>query len=111
MSSGPNPFGANSVYSAESGQTFRWLPDVPVAGNYDVFAYWTVHQNRSMFVSYRIFSSDVISAPVIVNQQVLGGDFRPLGTFTFDGDGDEYIEVSSEAGQASADAIRIVPVP
>jgi hypothetical protein len=51
----------------------------------------------------------VISGPFPFNQQVGGGVFTSVGVITFDGDGDEYVEVSSENGQASADAIRIVP--
>ena len=38
VSSGPNPWEVNSVFS-DGGSTFRWLPEVPVAGVYEVYAW------------------------------------------------------------------------
>lgn len=108
VSTGPAPFLGNSVYN-NSGNTFRWFPQGVVPGDYEVFVYWTVHPNRSTTVPYRVFSSDAISGPFPFDQTVGGGVFTSVGVITFDGDGDEYVEVSSENGQASADAIRIVP--
>ena len=38
-------------------------------------------------------------------------DWNVLGIYAFDASGDEYVEVSSENGQASADAVRLRLVP
>ena len=108
QSSGPDPFGANSVYN-NANSTFRWLPDVQKAGDYEVSVWFTFHVNRSSIVPYRIGHNDIIDTE-IVDQTDAGaaGDWIVLGIFTFDADGDEYVEVSSENGQASADAVRLV---
>ncbi len=112
QSSGPNPWEANSVYNSNAGSTFRWLPLVPVAGDYEVYAWWTFHNNRSTTVPYRIGHNGVVDM-VVRNQKdaALGGQWNLLGSFTFDAGGGGYVEVSAENGQASADAVRLVPVP
>ena len=105
-SSGPSPWAGNSRYN-NGGGSFRWLPTIPVAGSYQVYAWWTYHVNRSDNVPYRI-SHDGGVAEVAVNQADagLGGQWRLLGTF--DLSPGDYIEVSSDNGQACADAIRLV---
>ena len=107
-SSGLDPFKTNSVYN-NSNSTFRWLPNGLKAADYEVFVYWTFHVNRSANVPYRIQAS---GTPVtIVKDQTIAGDagkFISLGVHTFDGLGNEWVEVSSENGQASADAVRLV---
>ena len=97
---------SNSVYN-DGGSRFRFIPEGLNSGMYAVSAWWTIHNNRSTNVVYRIRASGVTTT-VIVNQQVMGGMFNPLGTFMFNGLGDEWVEVSSENGQASADAVRWV---
>ena len=105
-SSGPSPWAGNSRYN-NGGNSFRWSPAIPVAGSYQVYAWWTYHANRSDNVPYRI-SHDGGLAEVIVNQAdaALGGQWRLLGTF--DLSPGDYVEVSSDNGQACADAIRLV---
>jgi hypothetical protein len=39
-----------------------------------------------------------------------GGRWNLLGTYDFNAGGGGYVEVSSENGQASADAVRLVQV-
>ncbi len=108
QSSGPNPWEANSVYSNGGGSTFRWLPAVPVAGVYEVYAWWTYHNNRSTTVPYRIGHAGGVDT-VVVNQHdtALGGQWNLLGSYTFDAGSGGYVEVSAENGQASADAVRL----
>ena len=86
-SGGPSPWAGSSVFSEGAGEKlFRWLPDVPVAGVYNVYAWWTYHINRSTLVPYRIGHAGVVDT-VTVNQRdpALGGDWILLGSFTFDG--------------------------
>ena len=47
-SSGSDPWDGNSVYG-EDGGAFRWFPELPVAGDYEVYAWWTYHSNYSRF--------------------------------------------------------------
>jgi hypothetical protein len=108
ISSGINPWEGNSIYSNSAG-TFQWWPDLPEAGSFEVHAWWTYHKRRSTNVPYRIaHSGDLTTEYVNQNDPALGGQWVLLGIFNFTADGTEYVEVSSENGQASADAIRFV---
>ena len=108
-SSGISPFNNNSVYSDSNG-TFRWEPILNGPGAHKVYAWWTYHNNRSSNIPYRINHANG-TTQVNVNQhnQSLGGKWVLLGTFEFNANGTEYIEVSSENGQASADAVLLIP--
>ena len=108
VSSGPNPWAGQSVYN-NGGNTFRWLPTIPSTGTYAVYAWWTYHSNRSTTVPYRISHAGGI-LETIVNQQdaALGGKWNLIGTVTLNAGTGHYVEVSSENGQASADAVRFV---
>jgi len=105
-SSGVNPWDNESLFNNGNG-SFRWLPEIPNSGSYEVYAWWTYHINRSSNVPYRIQHADGIDT-VYVNQRdiALGGQWVLLGTYHFTAGNSDYIEVSSENGQASADAVR-----
>jgi hypothetical protein len=107
-SSGASPWAGGSLYN-NGGQTFQWQPGVPVTGTYEVYAWWTYHSNRSSSVPYRISHDGGIDT-VVVDQRdsSLGGQWNLLGTYSFTAGGGGYVEVSSENGQASADAVRLV---
>jgi hypothetical protein len=113
VSSGANPYAGESRYNGSSPTSagtasFRWKP-VLEAGTYKVYAWWTYHSNRSSNVPYRVKHGSG-TATVTVNQHetALAGKWTLLGTYTFKGDGTEYVEVSSENGQACADAVKLV---
>jgi hypothetical protein len=107
-SNGSNPYEGHSVYSQTNG-TFTWAPALPTSGTYDVYAWWTYHANRSTTVPYRIKHNGG-TATVIVNQhdQALAGKWHRLGTYTLTAGTNGQVTVSSENGQASADAVRFV---
>lgn len=108
VSSAPNAYSSNSVYD-NGNDTFRWTPTIATAGTYQVYAWWTYHSNRSNNVPYTI-SYQGGSATVNVDQQnqSLGGQWNLLGTYTFTAGSSHYVEISSDNGQASADAIKLV---
>lgn len=108
VSGGANPWQGKSVYN-NSGGVFRWLPELPQTGTYQVYAWWTYHENRSVAVPYRIAHLNGIDT-VTVNQRdpAIGGQWILLGTYDFISGDSGYVEVSSESGQASADAIKLV---
>ena len=108
VSSGVGPWAGQSLYS-NSDARFRWLPSVIESGSYQVFAWWTYYQNRSTTVPYKIRHREGQST-VIVNQADpdLGSRWVLLGSFNFDVGDNIFIEVSSDNGQASADAVRLV---
>ncbi len=105
---GANPYLGHSLYS-NNGSRFYWNAEVPVPGDYDVYAWWTYHPNRSGNVPYFIRRGSPAPIRVNVDQSDpdLGGQWNLLGRFSFD----QRVTVSVAAynGQASADAIRIVP--
>ena len=80
------------------------------AGTYQVYAWWTHHDNRSASVPYRVTHASG-TATVTVNQHDAGlaGRWNLLGTYSFAAGGAGCVEVSGENGQACADAIRLVP--
>lgn len=61
---------------------FTWRPSLPVAGNYEVFAWWPAGTNRSLAAPY-IINYNGGSANVKVNQQTGGGQWNSLGTYPF----------------------------
>jgi YD repeat-containing protein len=108
-SAATNPWAGQSIYNNDSNGRFRWSPNLTEAGDYKVSVWWTWHANRSTTVPYRISHAGGIATHT-VNQHnsALGGTWVELGIYTFVGDGSGYVEVSSENGQASADAVRLV---
>jgi len=109
-SSGLNPFAGNSKYhSTTLNGKFRWTPNITDAGTYDVYAWWTFHVNRGSNIPYRIQHSTGLDT-VTVNQHdsSLAGQWNLLGSYTFGAGTGGYVEVSSENGQACADAVRFV---
>jgi len=108
VSGGPNPWAGQSVYN-NGGSSFRWSLDILDAGNYQVYAWWTYHKNRSSSVPFKINHAVGIDTSVVDQRDAsLGGKWVLLGSYMFTADSSHYVEVSSENGQASADAIRLV---
>jgi RHS repeat-associated protein len=86
--------------------TYRWSPTMP-AGTYDVYAWWVSSSGHSASVPYTIVHQGQTDAVTRSHQQG-GGSWQLLGTYTFDGAGTEYVEVSNANGKAAADAIKLV---
>ena len=109
VSSGENPWDGRSLYN-NNGNLFRWLPTITTAGTYDAFVWFTHHPNRSDQVPYRVGDAVGVLLETIVDQSnaTLAGKWHPIGTVTLNAGTDHYVEVSSENGQASADAVRLV---
>jgi hypothetical protein len=63
-------------------QTVRFTPNLPVAGTYEVFAWWPAATNRSPSVPFKITHASG-SPTVNVNQQANGSQWYSLGTYTF----------------------------
>lgn len=104
-------WGAGSVYATSSGKTFSWLPSLPRIGQYFVYAHWTYHIQRGPAVPYDIVS-DGGTTRVIVNQSdpALGGRWNLLGSFHLTPGQNGNVTMTTEGGQANADAIKWVAV-
>ncbi|MBI2524427.1 MAG: hypothetical protein HYV93_00430, partial [Candidatus Rokubacteria bacterium] len=102
-------YGTDSLYSCGGGvDTYRWTPTIPAAGSYDVYVRWTAHANRSAAAPYTVVHAGGTTV-VTENQQVNGGSWQLLGTFTFNAGTGGYLQLSDANGLAVADAVRWVP--
>lgn len=99
-------YGGDYQWANGSGNTYRWTPNIP-AGTYEIYAWWVDKKNHSAKVDYAIHhvgSVDVITR----SHKASGGQWNLLGSFVFDGTGNEYIEISTSKGRLVADAIKLV---
>jgi RHS repeat-associated protein len=90
--------------------TATWTPNVAQAGQYELYARWTAHSNRATNATYAVTHASG-TMPVAVNQQLNGGAWNLLGTFTLDPGTAHKIALTDQAnGFVVADALRLVPV-
>jgi hypothetical protein len=108
-SGGIEPYGTDSLYNLDTTGRFYWYPELPEPGKYYVFAYWTYMIKRSDEVPYYIAHTKG-TAKVVVNMRnkYFASRWNLLGQFEFAA-GPNEIWVSGENGQASADAIKLIP--
>lgn len=84
-----------------------WTPGV--SGTYDVYAWWAAGTNRSTAAPFRITKSDGTVAVVNVNQQINGGKWNLLGTFTLNTASKVQLSCWAPTGfVVVADAVRLV---
>lgn len=103
--------------TAKDNKTVRFTPNLPVSGNYEVYAWWTAFSNRATNVPIDITSTTGTST-VFVNQQTNGSQWVLLGTYSFNaGTGGNalikaaYLNGSTTVytnGYVMADAIRFL---
>lgn len=86
---------------------------VPATGSYSVYAWWPSSGNRSTSVRYRVY--ETLGGTRFYNgnknQQINGGQWNLLGTWTWTETGWAQVLISrslSGPGQLAADAIRVV---
>lgn len=90
------------------GDTATWSFSVPQPGYYRVYVWWVEGSERPQDVPYTV---DGPNGPTMirVNQQIGGGQWNPLGTFGFLGQG--LVKVSDHVSSGKdivADAVRLV---
>jgi hypothetical protein len=94
--------------------TATWRPDIPYAGQYSVYAWWTVHSNRATDAPYTIYY-DGGSETVDVNQEQNGGKWNFLGTYAFAEGTSGYVVLSDDSAQTGqyviADAVKFLIGP
>jgi len=95
--------------SAGSGNaTAIFRPTLPVAGTYQVSAWWTTNPNRATNSPFTIHSN-AGDTTVACNQEVNGGMWNTLGTFTFDAGTTGYVKLTNAANEyVIADAVQFV---
>jgi hypothetical protein len=96
--------------------TAVWIPTIPAAGQYAVYAWWVDNDPayRASNAPYTIFY-DSGSQTVRVDQSTNGpggGKWNLLGTYTFAVGTSGFVQLSDDADNiVIADAIKLVPVP
>ena len=104
-------FGTNyQVHAAGSGtDSFTWTPTIPTTGSYQVYARWTIHPNRTTHAVYTVNHAGG-ATPVTVNQEINGGTWQLLGSFTLNAGSSHTIVLLDQGdGYVIADAIKVVP--
>ncbi len=114
-SSSPGFWGGGSRWAAVSGssKTATWTPTLPDTGLYEVYAWWVAGGNRSPGAGYTVNHSTG-SAFVSANQQQNGGQWNPLGTYSFNSGTSGNVRIASSGSLnggnpnavISADAVR-----
>jgi hypothetical protein len=98
------------VHWAPAGGEFaeaRWTLEIPVTGDYEVFARWTQYGNRATDTPYTVQHAGGV-ATVRVNQQENGGKWNSLGVYRFSEDSPAVISVSNDADNyVIADAVKL----
>ena len=99
-------YGPDALWKyAGSGNAYvTFTPDIPVAGKYKVYAWWTTSTNRATNAPYSINGEEVR-----VNQRVNGGDWNQLGTgtYSFAAGASGSVVLSDDAnGLVIADAVK-----
>jgi hypothetical protein len=97
--------------SSDNGnKSVRYTPDLEKTGMYDVYMRWTSGSNRSDAVPVNVISSND-GAAISVDQQVNGGIWNYIGTYSFAAGTDGYVELTNEGTDGSyviADAVKFV---
>lgn len=111
-----NHFGSMSLYATvgDSIDRYRFTPNIPTTGEYDVHAWNSCYNNRAIDVPHKIMHATG-ETTVAVDQDCdtgSSGEWLALGRYTFNAGSDGYLEISDEglsSGSTTyigADAIR-----
>ncbi len=108
-SGGANPYGTNSVYSRNAGDTFSFT--LATAGTFDIYACWTAWPSRSDSVTVEIYDGTTLKDTVSIDQTINAGWWNRLGTdaFTFYTMPKVKIITTGNDTSTNADAIKFVP--
>ena len=105
-------YGSAYIHDENSGaKNVRFTPNVPLNGTYRVEARWTSGTTRATNARFDIHHAGGTST-VTQNQQQNGGQWRDLGTYSFNAGTSHSIQLLNTGanGYVIADAIRLVPV-
>lgn len=95
----------------------QWIPQFPVSGDYEVFVFVPEHKAGTKQAQYRIFHNGVDDESV-VRQADYANEWVSLGTYEFAADGEEYVYLDDNTGEARSrgitigfDAVKFVYIP
>lgn len=110
--SNPGYYGTDYLHDLNSGKgtkRVRFTPDLPLAGDYRVYARWTASSNRATNTLFHIVHRGGTNT-VAVNQQAEDGNWVPLGAFAFDqgNAGGVIVDNAGTSAYVIADAVAFV---
>ena len=112
-SSAGDEYEGSSYYTTGTGATATWTPDLPVAGTYNVYAWWCYWSTRDTNALYTVNYSGG-SDSMRKNQQQTTGQWILLGQYYFDAGTSGSVTVtrdgSSTQSSTSADAVMFEQV-
>ena len=104
-----NHYANNYQYNAAGtgNDTATWPSNVTTTASYDVYAHWTAHSNRASDAKYTV-NHTTGNDTLTVNQQLNGGQWNLLGTYTLD-TASTIVLTDDANGYVIADGITILP--
>lgn len=115
---GNESFGANSRWAPAGGavERYRFTPDLPIAGDYAVYAWNSCYNNRAVDVPHEIVYAGGADTVIVDQDCDTGshGEWFYLGTYPFDAGVAGYLEISDDGlnpvlvTYTGADAARFV---
>lgn len=105
-------YGTNSRYNTGGTGADKavWAPSLPVAGRYDVYAWWVAGSNRPTDAQYQIAHTQGTSF-IPANQTANGSKWNLLGEYTFNAGSTGTVTLADNVSSTkvvSADAVRFV---
>ena len=105
-------FGSPSMLHALAShdEYYEFPLNIPKAGEYEIYGWWTSHSNRAADTPYFITHADGVTE-VAVDQSIAGSMWSLIGTFQFNGTANESVRITAGATTNEfvvADAIRVV---
>ena len=106
----PGYYGSDYLWTSggDGSRTATWQFNIGTAGTYNVQAQWTAHSNRATNAPYTLYNNGRFVAMVRANQQINGGQFNLLGTYTLSAGTLQVVLDNGASGVVIADAIRVV---
>ena len=110
----PGYYGPDYIDDGDTGKgskSVTFTPDIPTTGTYSVLARWTGGANRATNVPFAVSSASG-SITEDEDEQIDGGEWILLGTFTFDSGTGGSVTISNTGtnGYVIADAVEFLPV-
>jgi len=107
-------YGSGYVFASSAATAtaqVEWRPTIASAGSYEVAVWYVAGANRASNAPYTVTHAGGTSA-VSVNQQINGGTWRLLGTYTFSAGTSGRVVLGNNANPSVviADAVRFRPV-
>ncbi|OAS20471.1 polysaccharide lyase family 8 super-sandwich domain-containing protein [Paenibacillus oryzisoli] len=106
---GPN-YREDGTSAADATKWAKWVPTIPVSGNYDIYMRWPSGTTRPDAAPLEITYNGGIDTSKTVNQTVYGSTWMLIGNYPLTaGFSNEVKLLATDAGNTFADAIKFVP--